>query len=166
MAGVNDSLSFSTAGYGQLRIREGVVYRYYNDLGPHSGNCTWGVGTLAHFGVCTDAELKKPVTASDINTALARHVHKVERYIRRKVPHHRLTQTQFDGLVSFIYNVSDPSAVMDAADRGDMKAVHDKMLQYIYIFKHDAKGRKVGNPKILAPLYKRRLEEAAPFRQE
>lgn len=43
MAGVNDSQSFSTAGYGQLRIREGVVYRYYNDLGPHSGNCTWGL---------------------------------------------------------------------------------------------------------------------------
>lgn len=106
------------------------------------------------------------MTASDINTALAKHVHKVERYIRRKVPNHRLTQAQFDGLVSFIYNVSDPSAVMDAADRGDMKAVHDKMLQYIYVFKHDAKGRKVGNPKILASLYKRRLEEAAPFRQE
>ncbi|MEB5707862.1 lysozyme family protein [Pantoea anthophila] len=75
-------------------------------------------------------------------------------------------QIWFDGLVSFIYNVSDPSAVTDAADRGAMKAVHDKMLQYIYVFKHDAKGRKVGNPKILAPLYKRRLEEAALFRQE
>lgn len=55
---------------------------------------------------------------------------------------------------------------MEAADRGDMKAVYDKMLQYIYVFKHDAKGHKIGKPKILLPLYKRRLEEAAPFRQE
>ncbi len=166
MAGVNDSISFSTKGYGQLRIREGVVYRYYNDLGPHAGNCTWGVGTLAHFGVCTEEELKTHVTTQDVNTALARHVHKVEQYVRRKVRHHRLTQAQFDGLVSFTYNVSNPSSVMEAADRGDMKAVYDKMLQYIYVFKHDAKGHKIGKPKILPPLYKRRLEEAAPFRQE
>ncbi|MCX8955759.1 glycoside hydrolase family protein [Erwinia psidii] len=147
MASVNDSLSFSTAGYGQLRIREGLVYRYYNDLGPHSGNCSWGVGSLAHFGVCTDEELNRPVTASDINTALAKHVHKVERYIRRKISHHPLTQAQFDGLVSFIYNVSDPSAVMETTDRGDMKAVHDKMLQYIYVFKHDAKAAKSATRK-------------------
>ncbi|QKJ89278.1 hypothetical protein PMPD1_4380 (plasmid) [Paramixta manurensis] len=72
----------------------------------------------------------------------------------------------FDGLVSFSYNVSNPSAVMEAADRGDMNAVYNKMLQYIYVFKHDAKGRKTGKPRILPPLYKRRLDEAAPFRQE
>ncbi|WP_370256454.1 glycoside hydrolase family protein [Erwinia sp. 198] len=121
---------------------------------------------MAHFGVCTEEELKTHVTAQDVNTALARHVHKVEQYVRRKVRHHRLTQAQFDGLVSFTYNVSNPSSVMEAADRGDMKAVYDKMLQYIYVFKHDAKGHKIGKPKILLPLYKRRLEEAAPFRQE
>ena len=166
MSGINSSLSLSTSGYGLLRIREGVVYHYYNDLGPHAGNCTWGVGTLAHFGICTEEELKTHVTEKDINTALAKHVHKVEKYIRRKVTHHRLTQEQFDALVSFCYNVSNPSSVLAAADHGDMKMVYDKMLQYVYVFKHDAKGNKIGKPKILAPLYKRRLEEAAPFRQE
>lgn len=52
---------------------------------------------------------------------------------------------------------------MAAADRGDTKAIHDKMLNYIYVYKRDAQGRKVGKPQILAPLYQRRLEESAPF---
>ncbi|WP_233592565.1 hypothetical protein [Erwinia psidii] len=55
---------------------------------------------------------------------------------------------------------------MEAAHRGGMKAVYDKMLQYIYIFKHDAKGHKIGKPTIPPHLYRRKLEEAAPFRQE
>ncbi|MFT4270842.1 MAG: glycoside hydrolase family protein [Pantoea sp.] len=164
MTGVNDSLSMSMEGYGNLRIREGVVYRYYNDLGPHAGNCTWGVGTLAHFGTCTEAELKTVVTTKDINAALSRHVHLVERYIRKRVSHTKLTQAQFDALVSFSYNVGNPASVMESADKGDMESVRKKMLQYIYIYKHDARGHKVGRPKILAPLYHRRLEESAPFK--
>lgn len=164
MAGVNDSLSFSLSGYNQLRAREGVRYRYYNDLGPRTGNCTWGVGTLAHFGICTDAELNRKVTITDVNSALAHHVHKLERYVRRKVNNHPLTQAQFDGLISFSYNVSDPSSVMESANNGDMKAVRDKMLKYVYVFKHDKHGRKVGAPRILQPLYNRRLQESAPFK--
>jgi len=93
------------------------------------------------------------------------HPFQTEKY-SDKAQNHRLTQAQFDGLVSFSYNVSNPSSVMAAADRGDMKAVYDKMLQYIYVYKHDSKGHKIGKPTILAPLYRRRLEEAAPFRQE
>ena len=164
MGGINDHLSFSSSGYGQLRNREGVIYRYYNDLGSHKGNCTWGVGTLAHFGVCTDEELKRQVTSDDVNSALAKHVHKLEKYIRKKVHNYPLTQAQFDGLISFSYNVADPSSVMDSANNGDIKAVRDKMLKYIYVFKHDKQGRKIGAPYILPPLYHRRLEESAAFK--
>ncbi|MBT0728177.1 hypothetical protein HGT73_12485 [Rosenbergiella australiborealis] len=71
MAGINDSLPFSSSGYSQLRTREGVRYHYYNDLGPRAGNCTWGIGTLAHFGICTEEELKRPVSSTDVNNALA-----------------------------------------------------------------------------------------------
>ncbi|MCX8955964.1 hypothetical protein EHW66_01975 [Erwinia psidii] len=74
-------------------------------------------------------------------------------------PHHRLTRARWS-------HASNPSAVMEAAHRGGMKAVYDKMLQYIYIFKHDAKGHKIGKPTIPPHLYRRKLEEAAPFRQE
>ncbi|WP_158781671.1 lysozyme [Pantoea sp. BAV 3049] len=165
MSGVNNQLSFSASGYRDLRLREGVIYHYYNDLGPDKGNCTWGVGTLAHYGTCTEAELRKSVTINDINTALATHVHQVERYIRLKVPHYPLTQQQFDALVSFCYNVGTPASIMAAADRGDMKAVHDKILKYVYVYKHDAKGHRTGKPRLLASLYKRRLDEAAPFKQ-
>ena len=164
MAGVNDHLSFSPSGYGQLRTREGVRYRYYNDLGAHKGNCTWGVGTLAHFGVCTDVELKRQVTANDVNRALAKHVRKLESYVRKKVNSHPLTQAQFDGLISFSYNVASPSSVMESANNGDMKAVRDKMLKYVYVFQHDKHGRKVGAPYLLPPLYHRRLEESAAFK--
>ncbi|REE21546.1 hypothetical protein B0G71_4724 [Paraburkholderia sp. BL27I4N3] len=47
MPGANDSMRMSAAGYAALRFNEGVVMRYYTDA-PANGNCTWGIGTLAH----------------------------------------------------------------------------------------------------------------------
>lgn len=164
MAGINDPLSFSSSGYSQLRTREGVRYNYYNDLGPRAGNCTWGVGTLAHFGICTEEELKRPVSRTDVNNALAKHVQKLERYLRGKVNKHPLTQAQFDGLISFSYNVSDPSPVMELANRGDMDGVRSTMLKYVYVFNHDKNGKKVGPPRLLPALYSRRLEESSAFK--
>ncbi|WP_125288816.1 hypothetical protein [Erwinia sp. 198] len=92
MDGLNNDFSLSATGYKNLRTREVVVYHYYNDSGFNAENCTWGVGTLAHYGLCTEEELQREVTTNDINAALAKHVHQVERYIRRKVKHYRLTQ--------------------------------------------------------------------------
>ncbi|MGF6855362.1 hypothetical protein OKW29_004249 [Paraburkholderia sp. CI3] len=48
----NDVMKMSAGGYAALRVNEGVVMHYYNDA-PVNGNCTWGVGTLAHLGPCT-----------------------------------------------------------------------------------------------------------------
>lgn len=133
-------------------------------MGRDKGNCTWGVGTLAHYGVCSDEELNRKVTKEQVDTVLAQHVHNLERYIKRKVSHHPLSQEQFDALISFCYNVNNPVSVLSDADTGRFSAVHNKILQFVYVFDHDSRGQKIGKPKFVHGLYNRRLGEAQSFR--
>ncbi|MGF6552068.1 hypothetical protein QFZ96_007204 [Paraburkholderia youngii] len=69
MPRANDAMKMSPECYAALRVNEGVVMRYYNDA-PINGNCTWGVGTLAHFGPCTPAELQRAVLPEQVNAIL------------------------------------------------------------------------------------------------
>ncbi|WP_343050171.1 hypothetical protein [Burkholderia guangdongensis] len=46
----NEGMRLSEAGWTALRIREHAIMAYYND---QANNCTYGVGTLAHYGPCT-----------------------------------------------------------------------------------------------------------------
>jgi len=46
----NETMRMSANGMSELRRRESVVLRYYNDT---ANNCTFGAGTLAHLGRCT-----------------------------------------------------------------------------------------------------------------
>jgi lysozyme len=58
----NSKLRTSAFAKARMRERENPIYRYYDDGGrPGRGNCTWGIGTLAHRGACTDEELKRSV---------------------------------------------------------------------------------------------------------
>jgi len=99
----NENMRMSDAGYTALRQNEGVVMRYYNDA-PVNGNCTWGVGTLEHFGPCTPEELRRTVLPAQVNAALEQRVREAERIVRSTVNQHDLTQAQFDAAVSFAYN--------------------------------------------------------------
>ncbi|MBB5506330.1 hypothetical protein [Paraburkholderia atlantica] len=64
----NESKKLSDAGWTALRMREGAVLHYYDDV---ADNCTFGIGTLAHFGRCTTDELRRPVTLAEVNSQLA-----------------------------------------------------------------------------------------------
>jgi lysozyme len=88
-------------------MREGAVLRYYNDV---ANNCTFGIGTLAHFGRCTDDELRRPVTLADIHAQLATGVRAAEGAVKSHVKDHELTQDQFDALVSYTYNTGASGA--------------------------------------------------------
>jgi GH24 family phage-related lysozyme (muramidase) len=160
----NSKLGMSTAGKSRLRAREKQNYFYYDDGGkPGRGNCTWGVGTLAHRGPCTAEELKMPVSAAQVESAFASKISEAEGIIRRRVTRQQLTQDQFDALVSFVYNAGGRGArsALERIDDGDLKSAAKSMSNTIYMTVKTAKGSK----RVVARgLISRRAEESAPFR--
>jgi lysozyme len=157
----NESMQMSAAGMAALRQRERAVFRYYNDA---ARNCTYGVGTLAHHGPCTTSELQQPVTAQMVNVQLATRVRIAQDAVRKRVRSHQLTQAQFDGLVSFVYNAGTAGAraTLDAANRGAFHEVITHMNSNVYVHPRDAQGHRLA-PILLQGLANRRREEAAPF---
>lgn len=163
--GLNDNMQMSADGYAALRTSERVVMHYNND-NPVNGNCTWGIGTLAHLGPCTQEELQRTILPEQANAVLAARVHDAERMVRRTVTDHALTQAQFDAAVSFAYNsrTRNIQQALTPANRGDMAAVADHMMQNIIIIPRDRNGKQVGRAQISRGLIHRRQREAAPFR--
>lgn len=159
----NENMRLSQAGWTELRTREHAVMAYYND---QANNCTFGVGTLAHTGPCTQEELARPVTAVQVNAQLAVRVSRAEATVRRVVNTRELTQDQFDELVSYTYNAGDTGAqaALQAANQSDDTGVVSHMTQRVYIHPRDANGRRL-NPVRSNGLVNRRRLESAPFRQ-
>lgn len=95
-------MAMSPAARARMRVHEKAKYCYYDDGGrPGVGNCTWGIGTLAHLGPCTTKELKTKVEPAQVEVCFATRVADAERVVRRDVKRQQLTQDQFDALVSF-----------------------------------------------------------------
>jgi len=140
------------------------VMRYYND-NPVHGNCTWGIGTLAHLGPCTQEELQRTVLPEQANAVLTARVHDAERTVRRIVTDHVLTQAQFDAAVSFAYNSSTRNTrdALIHANQGNMAEVARQMKRNIMITPRNSRGRPVGQQQISHGLINRRNREAAPF---
>ena len=157
----NETMRMSATGFAALRQREGAVLRYYNDAANH---CTYGVGTLAHHGPCTEEELRRPVSVADVNTQLIRRVGTAEVAVRRVCRNHALTQDQFDALVSFTFNTGATGArtTLDAANRGANAEVVRHINCNVWVHPRDAHGRR-GPPVRLLGLVNRRREEAAAF---
>lgn len=143
-----------------MRRREVDVFKYYDDMGPGKGNCTWGAGILAHRGPCTKDEIGKMVSQAAVDAEFSRRVAKAERDVRRNVTQQALTQAQFDGLVSLTYNTGaqGASGTYDLVDSGDLAGAAANIVTLI---KTTVKGKKV----VARGLIPRRAEEAAPFRQ-
>jgi len=164
----NQCLTLSAAGQNELTRREGVVRHYYNDA---ANNCTYGVGTLAHLGSCTADELHTQLTDQQMATSLHHGVHIAENAVRRNVTHHRLTQRQFDALVSFTYNVGTGGArnVLRLVDQGHLEDAAHLMKQYTNATVYGADGQperdKNGDiiTRVLPGLVSRRRDESAPF---
>ena len=145
-----------------MRGTEKKVLKYYDDGGPGKGNCTWGIGTLAHRGPCTAAELAKVVTSADVEREFEARLRDAERGVgnKVKVP---LNQAQFDALVSLTYNlgVKGASRVYAKVNANDFKGAADEISSLIY-------GKQIKNGKEVKVLYpgliRRRAYESAPFR--
>jgi lysozyme len=99
----NATMKMSLQGRVRLRATERAVYRYYNDMGKDKGHCTWGVGILAHKGVCTKEEMGKKVSVEMLDREFEKKITETEGIVRRNI-HVPLNQAQFDALCSLSYN--------------------------------------------------------------
>lgn len=160
---VNANLRMSVGGLAALQRLEGVALRYYNDI---AGNCTYGIGTLAHHGLCTDEELRRPVSQELVGVELRARVRVAEAAVRAGVNRTVLTQAQFDGLVSYVYNMGARGArrVLEAANRGAHQEVSRQIRDAVYFHPRDAQGRRL-QPQLSRGLVNRREEEARPFQE-
>lgn len=145
----------------RLRDTETVRYTYYNDMGKDKGHCTWGIGVLAHRGVCTKEELGREVSKAQVEAEFSRKVVEAEGGVHRNI-HVELTQAQFDGLVSFTYNagVSGAKDTYRLINRSDFAGAAVNMQQRVRVRVKTKRGSKL---VIARGLVTRRAEESAPF---
>lgn len=166
MPSANANMRMSNAGYAALRLSEGVVMHYYNDA-PTGGNCTYGIGTLAHLGPCTPEELRRTVLQGPANAVLHARVHEAERAVRGIVTDRPLTQAQFDAAVSFAYNSTGQNSydTLSPANQGNMAEVARQMNLNVMVRPRNADGTVAGPAVRSRGLANRRIRESAPFRQ-
>jgi GH24 family phage-related lysozyme (muramidase) len=158
----NAGMKMSPEARARMRATEKAIYRYYNDMGKSKGNCSWGIGILAHKGICSADELKQKVSAEMVDQEFERRVADAERDVRRNVTV-ALDQAQFDALCSLTYNAGAKQAretfrFVNQNDFSGAAANISKMIKVGVV----EKGKK---KFVIAPgLIKRRAEESAPFR--
>ncbi len=160
----NATMKMSPEGRARLRATEKAIYRYYNDMGKEKGHCTWGVGILAHRGVCSKEELGKKVSVKMVDQEFERKIAETEAIVHRNVTV-ALNQAQFDALCSLAYNAgaTGASKTFNFVNRGDFAGAANNMSLMIKVAVIE-KGKK---KLVIAPgLIKRRAEESAPFRTE
>lgn len=156
MAGPNAKLDISKAGLELIAGFEGWRAELYNDA---VGHCTIGYGHLVHSGPITDADRKGPfgkgITKAKGMELLHQDAQRMVQAVRDTVTV-KLTQGQFDALVSFTFNVGAgnlrKSTLLKRVNAKDPGAADEF-----------AKWNKAGG-KVFAGLTRRRAAEAALFR--
>lgn len=96
--------SISPAGIALIKEFEGFRAKLYNDS---AGHCTIGYGTLVHRGSCNGsepAEYLAGISKERATDLLLQKVRQFEDAINDSVIV-TLNQSQFDALVSFVYNI-------------------------------------------------------------
>ena len=136
-----------------LAHHEGVRVKPYK---CPAGLWTIGVGHLIGDGKSLPPEWNRTFTLKEVYDLLATDVQKFERGVERLLPNVKLSQNEFDALVSFSFNLGlgtfQRSTIRQALLRGDKVAAIESLLKY----------NKAGG-KILKGLDTRRKDEAALF---
>ena len=162
--GANDGLSTSAQGLADLRQREGQAPggRYYNDT---ANNCTYGTGILAHTGPCTAEELRRTVNAQQAEAEFRRRVEAAEQRVRAQVPNRRLSQNEFDSLVSTVFNTSgiDNRRLLGVTNQGNDAEAQREREDLVHTHDHDARGQRVGPPRRDRGLVNRRRAEQEQY---
>jgi GH24 family phage-related lysozyme (muramidase) len=156
-------MNMSPDGRARMRHTEKVALKYYDDGGAGKGHCTWGAGLLAHRGPCSKEELARKVTLVEVEAEFARRLHAAEGAVERniKVP---LTQSQFDALVSYVYNNGSTGSIplYEKVNAKDFAGAADVISRSVRSRQKNKQGKAV---YVLQPgLIARRAEESVPFR--
>lgn len=149
---------------------EGVELSLYNDgstdglkydtTGQGRGHCTIGVGHLVHTGPCSGDAREAPfvggISSSEAADLLRRDLRPAERIVRNLVKV-KLTQAQFDVLVSLVFNWG-----------GDRFGASDKLrllnnLRYVATADSIRSGPITSNGVVMDGLVRRRAAEADVF---
>lgn len=157
MPGPNDALDISQAGLDLIAGFEGWRADLYEDV---AGNATIGYGHLVHAGGITAADragqFGKGITQQQGLALLKSDVESKEQAVKSAVTV-KLTQGQFDALVSFAYNVGAgnlrSSTLLKKLNAGDYAGAANEFANWT----------KAGG-KVLSGLERRRAAEAAMFR--
>ena len=136
-----------------IKHHEGVRYQPYQDP---IGLWTVGVGHLIGDGKSLPQEWNKTFTSEEVDDILKDDLARFERGVNTLIPITRLTQNQFDALVSFSFNVGlgnlQASTLRQKLNRGDYEGAANEF----------PKWRKAGG-RVLQGLVRRRADEKAMF---
>jgi len=143
----------SAAGVRMIAGFEGFIGHPYNDA---TGNATIGIGHLLHLGPVTAQDWALgTITRAQGEQLLARDLARYEHAVNAAV-HVRLSQPQFDALVSLAYNIGtgafESSTLVRLLNRGDYRGAQAQFLLW---------DRSRGS--VLEGLVRRRRQEAALF---
>ena len=146
------ALKVSNRGLKLIAEFEGESLKLYDDP---AGHCTIGYGHLVHLNRCDGrepAEFKRGINKARALALLRSDARSAERAVNTlvRVP---LSQSQFDALVSFTYNLGsgslERSTLRKVLNRGDYAAVPEQLRRW----------NKAGG-KVLKGLVRRREAEA------
>lgn len=136
-----------------LAHHEGVRTKPYK---CPAGLWTIGIGHLIGDGKTLPPEWNRTFTLKEIYDLLAQDVHRFERGVERLLPNVKLSQGEYDCLVSFSFNLGlgtfQRSTIRQALMRGDKIAAMQSLRKY----------NKAGG-KVLKGLDNRRKDEEALF---
>lgn len=136
-----------------LAHHEGVRTKPYK---CPAGLWTVGVGHLIGDGKSLPPDWNRTFTLKEVYDILAKDVARFERGVLRLLPNVRLSQNEFDALVSFSFNLGlgtfQRSSIRQALLRGDKIAAMQSLRKY----------NKAGG-KVLKGLDNRRKDEEALF---
>ncbi len=136
-----------------IKHHEGVRQQPYQDP---IGLWTVGVGHLIGDGKKLPKEWNKTFTMEEVDNILKADLARFERGVNTLIPITRLTQNQFDALVSFSFNVGlgnlQASTLRQKLNRGDYEGAGNEF----------PKWRKAGG-KVLPGLVRRRADEKNLF---
>lgn len=146
-------MKVSKACLDMLAHHEGVRTKPYK---CPAGLWTVGVGHLIGDGKSLPADWNRTFTLKEVYDILAKDVARFERGVLRLLPNVRLSQNEFDALVSFSFNLGlgtfQRSSIRQALLRGDKIAAMQSLRKY----------NKAGG-KVLKGLDNRRKDEEALF---
>ncbi len=149
-----EPIGISNDGVELIASFEGFVDHPYNDP---AGHATIGFGHLIHLGPVTNADRRKwgIITRAEGKRLLLQDLAKYEQAVRKlvKVP---LSQSEFDALVSFTFNVGPnalaSSTLLRKLNAGNKRGAADEFLRW----------NKAGG-KVLPGLTRRREAERRLF---